>query len=487
MVEWAARATGEGADLLLLPRARDHGLPARGPRAAARVRPRQPSGARRARRRDGRRMRRGRRVRGRSSAGSLHNAAALLRGGAVAARYHKCRLPNYGVFDEQRYFAPGSAGVTIEVAGTRIGLSVCEDAWFPGPPFDELRGRRAGRRTSTARRSTAGRRTSARTCCRDRAAETGAWIVYVNTVGGQDELVFDGGSLVMAPDGTVAARALRVRRGPVGGGPRRRSPARARRRTVHPGPTGPKRSTGRWCWARATTCARTGSREVVLGLSGGIDSALVRRGGRRRAGPRSRPRARDALDVLEPREPRGRRDRGPASWGSAWTRCRSPTCFAPTKTQLRGLGAVDRGLADENLQATDPRQPPDGAVEQVRLAGARHREQERVRGGLLHALRRHGRRVRADQGRPEDPGVRAVRLAERAGGRARRDATDPRARADEAAVGRAPAGAEGHRLAARPTTCSTRSSRPTSRTISAPTRSSQRASADAETVARVVR
>ena len=67
----------------------------------------------------------------------LHNAAALLQGGAVAARYHKCRLPNYGVFDEERYFEAGEHGTTADIGGVTLGLSVCEDAWLPGPPWTD--------------------------------------------------------------------------------------------------------------------------------------------------------------------------------------------------------------------------------------------------------------------------------------------------------------------------------------------------------------
>jgi NAD+ synthase (glutamine-hydrolysing) len=138
----------------------------------------------------------------------IHNAAGLVANGEIVARYHKIKLPNYGVFDEQRTFVPGSAECAVRLAGSELGLSVCEDAWAPGPPFDAY----AARKTpivlningSPYHRGKAGERIE---IARDRALETGAWIVYVNTVGGQDELVFDGGSMVVAPDGTVRHRA----------------------------------------------------------------------------------------------------------------------------------------------------------------------------------------------------------------------------------------------------------------------------------------
>ena len=138
----------------------------------------------------------------------IHNAAALVGDGSVIARYHKIKLPNYGVFDEARTFTPGEAACSVRVAGSELGLSVCEDAWKPGPPFDTY----AERTTpvilningSPFHRGKASERVE---ICRDRALETGSWIVYVNAVGGQDELVFDGGSVVVRPDGTLAHHA----------------------------------------------------------------------------------------------------------------------------------------------------------------------------------------------------------------------------------------------------------------------------------------
>ncbi len=65
----------------------------------------------------------------------LHNAAAVLHNGEVVGRYHKCKLPNYGVFDERRYFVPGEAGSRVTVSDVSVGLSVCEDAWFAGLPW----------------------------------------------------------------------------------------------------------------------------------------------------------------------------------------------------------------------------------------------------------------------------------------------------------------------------------------------------------------
>src|SRR5436305_9236645 len=138
----------------------------------------------------------------------LHNAAGLLRDGRVEERYHKVKLPNYGVFDEKRYFEPGDAGCVVRLESSALGISVCEDAWAPGVPWTEYASERVAlipningspyhRRKGSEREGVAA----------DRARETGAWIVYVNMVGGQDELVFDGGSMVVSPDGHVVWRA----------------------------------------------------------------------------------------------------------------------------------------------------------------------------------------------------------------------------------------------------------------------------------------
>ena len=141
--------------------------------------------------------------------GRLLNAAALCRNGEVLGRYVKRMLPNYGVFDEQRWFAAGTEPATLfEVAGVPIGMTVCEDMWFPdGPMVDQSA---AGARllvNLNASPYSRGRREERLAVLSDRAAETGCPIVYVNQVGGQDELVFDGASLVVDRTGRVVASA----------------------------------------------------------------------------------------------------------------------------------------------------------------------------------------------------------------------------------------------------------------------------------------
>ena len=203
----------------------------------------------------------------------LHNAAALVANGEIVARYHKVKLPNYGVFDEQRTFVPGTAECVVRLAGSELGLSVCEDAWTPGPPFDAY----AARKTpivlningSPYHRGKAGERIE---IARDRALETGAWIVYVNTIGGQDELVFDGGSMVVAPDGTPRHRAAMFEEDllivDIEG-----DHSVAEDRPDWPGE--PENVYRALELGLGDYVRKNGFEEVVLGLSGGVDSAFV--------------------------------------------------------------------------------------------------------------------------------------------------------------------------------------------------------------------
>ncbi len=138
------------------------------------------------------------------AAGKRYNAAGLLRGGRVSTVYRKQILPNYTVFDEQRYFAAGSEACVIEVAGVRVGVIICEDVWFPGPA---RAAHLAGAQVLVVPNGSP-YHTRQQALRRDvvaaRARETGLPIVYVNRVGGQDELVFDGASFVVDGKGAHA-------------------------------------------------------------------------------------------------------------------------------------------------------------------------------------------------------------------------------------------------------------------------------------------
>jgi NAD+ synthase (glutamine-hydrolysing) len=146
---------------------------------------------------------------GTDGSGRLTNSAALCAGGGVVAEYAKRLLPNYGVFDEQRWFAPGHGPAPrFLVAGVALGLTICEDMWFDqGPMFEQAA---AGARilvNLNASPYSRGRRLERLSVLGERVAETGCAIIYVNQVGGQDELVFDGASMVIGRDGMLVAEA----------------------------------------------------------------------------------------------------------------------------------------------------------------------------------------------------------------------------------------------------------------------------------------
>jgi len=222
----------------------------------------------------------------------LFNAAALCANGSIAGVYRKQLLPNYAVFDEARYFAPGHDDCTLyDVAGTAVSLSICEDVWVPDGPV--ARQQSAGSQLciningSPFDRSKGGERE--RTVA-SRAVEAGIPIVYVNQVCGQDELVFDGGSLVVDAAGSVIARAARFEEEllvvdvPVAG---RRSVARPVAVTTPVAPRSPVRAglaaglnepdevLAALALGTRDYVRKNGFTDVVIGLSGGIDSALV--------------------------------------------------------------------------------------------------------------------------------------------------------------------------------------------------------------------
>ena len=140
--------------------------------------------------------------------GDLFNAAAFLHDGELKAVYHKVFLPNYGVFDEKRYFVPGHRCPIIELDGVPIGLSVCEDCWFPSGPM-AWQAEHGARLLININGSPYhyGKRAPREAMVGGRAADYGAIVVWVNTVGGQDELVFDGNSVVFDASGKVLAHA----------------------------------------------------------------------------------------------------------------------------------------------------------------------------------------------------------------------------------------------------------------------------------------
>ncbi len=242
-------------------------------------------------------------------ADDVYNALAVLADGELRAIYRKIFLPNYGVFDEQRYFQSGPGPVIVELGELAIGLTICEDIWEPGPPAcAEARAGASLLINLSASPYHAGKGLERERMLIQRARDNVAAIAFCNLVGGQDELVFDGHSLVIDHLGEVlargpqfaeqlvtatvdlgAARAVRLR------DPRQRPAIRrarpevttAARLELPPAPPAPLRGElaeplGREAevYAALVTGLRdyvekNGFLRVVLGLSGGIDSALV--------------------------------------------------------------------------------------------------------------------------------------------------------------------------------------------------------------------
>ena len=226
------------------------------------------------------------------------NAAAVLHGGRVVARYAKHHLPNYGVFDETRYFVPGQESCVIRIAGADIALAICEDLWQDGGPVARVRDQGAAMLLVINGSPFEVAKEDARLAlCRRRAAEAGCPLAYVNLVGGQDELVFDGDSLIVAADGRLLARAARfadellvadvdLAAAPegtalpdgttvvdLGAGSPDKPP-------LEGDPVAPRLSDDAAVYAALVTGLRdyvgkNGFSHAVLGLSGGIDSALV--------------------------------------------------------------------------------------------------------------------------------------------------------------------------------------------------------------------
>lgn len=287
------------------------------------------------------------------------NAAAVLHQGKIATTYYKHRLPNYGVFDEFRYFAPGTAPVTLRVAGVDIALAICEDIWSNEAPLPwqaeagllvVLNGSPFERNKDDQRRD----------LCVSRARENGSALAYVNLVGGQDELVFDGDSMIVDAQGQVVARAPQFIEGlmmvdldlPVGHlvdslTLTARSITNAS--PLIPGVAMPLTDEEELYEALVLGLAdyahKNEFEQVVLGLSGGIDSALV---------------AAIACDALGANNVLG--VSMPSAYSSDHSRSDAQSLAERTGLRYREIGISDfvtvfvdtldlSGLAEENLQA----------------------------------------------------------------------------------------------------------------------------------------
>lgn len=254
-------------------------------------------------------------------AGAPRDGAAVLHGGHVVVTSAKHHLPNYGVFDEYRYFVPGDILPVIRLAAADgelvdVAVAICEDLWQEGGPVTVAR--QAGASLLVVPNASPyerGKGHARLALCRQRAAEAGAPLAYVNMIGGQDELVFDGDSIVVGADGTLLARGPQFEQAlivteldvaPAGQGPlgdqqadasdgttmtiRRLALPPGRQRpgtvsadtpgTVDDGPIWPRLDDLAEVYAALVTgtrdyVAKNGFKSVICGLSGGIDSALT--------------------------------------------------------------------------------------------------------------------------------------------------------------------------------------------------------------------
>jgi len=206
---------------------------------------------------------------------TLYNAACVLRDGIVVANYRKQHLPNYGVFDEKRYFAAGDRPCVVEIAGMPLGLTICEDLWHPGPMGQSVAA--GARAVLNINASPYHRRKHDERAqlVAQRAAEHGTPILYLNLVGGQDELVFDGESFVVDGTGAITQRVEAFTEGLMTVELTGAKPAIPRSGEVAP-LLGEEESVYRALVLGVRDYVnKNGFPGVVIGLSGGIDSALT--------------------------------------------------------------------------------------------------------------------------------------------------------------------------------------------------------------------
>ena len=224
-------------------------------------------------------------------AGKPQNKVAVISGGAVKASYAKCHLPNYGVFDEYRNFAPGSETLVVRIHGVDVGIAICEDLWIDGGITAQLAARKPGLvivpNGSPYERNKDDIRLALVT---ERARQAAAPLVYVNMTGGQDDLVFDGDSIVVNAAGDVIARAPQFEDGimlvDIDVATRTSTPdviisddEVSLERTLVPG-IAHRLGDEEEIWNAIVVglrdyVAKNGFTSVLVGLSGGIDSALV--------------------------------------------------------------------------------------------------------------------------------------------------------------------------------------------------------------------
>ena len=207
-----------------------------------------------------------------------HNRASVLCEGQIVAHYDKRELPNYQVFDERRYFTPGEGVGVFEVAGVRVGLLICEDAWFEEPA---RLARDAGAQVLAVLNASpfhAGKSAEREQRMRERVQDCGLPLIYAHLTGGQDEVIFEGRSFALDDAGMVVARAEGFREAALDMQVERvgeRAVLTASPAAVQPLPTPEAELWDALVLGVRDYLGKNGFKGAILGLSGGIDSALV--------------------------------------------------------------------------------------------------------------------------------------------------------------------------------------------------------------------
>lgn len=209
-----------------------------------------------------------------SQQGDCYNSAILISDGQVLGEYHKAELPNYSVFDEKRYFRPGTEPLVVSIKGMSVGLTICEDIWSAGPAAKSAAAGAQLIINLNASPFYSNKQQEREQVVSERAKETGLPILYINLVGGQDELVFDGGSFAVDQQG------LLVHRGPLFEESGLLVEIEQDGSIVSSQEIQPRLSEEEAVYQALVLATRdyvtkNGFRAVVIGLSGGIDSALT--------------------------------------------------------------------------------------------------------------------------------------------------------------------------------------------------------------------
>ncbi len=207
-----------------------------------------------------------------------HNRASVLCEGRIVAHYDKRELPNYQVFDERRYFTPGQGAGVFEVEGVRVGLLICEDAWFEEPA--RLAHQAGAQMLAVLNASPfhAGKSAEREQRMRERVQDTGLPLVYAHLVGGQDEVIFEGRSFALDGEGQVVARAEGFREAVLDVHTRLqdgRAVLGADARALQPLPEPEAELWDALVLGVRDYLGKNGFKGAILGLSGGIDSAVV--------------------------------------------------------------------------------------------------------------------------------------------------------------------------------------------------------------------